>query len=158
MSEASKQPHSPYFLDWAWENKLLVLPIALALMFSLCGGCFGLAYISSLQALRKNPLHIKSVEAARGNEQVVKELGLPIEGGIISEGNIEVDDEMQQGYADCTIPISGPIGSAKLFVKAKLEEGTWTINSLQASLENSGQIVTIIDPAAVPEEKPVAEE
>lgn len=158
MSEAPKQPHSPYFLDWAWANKLLVLPIVLALMFSLCGGCFGLAYISSLQSLRKNPLHMKSVEAARENEQVVKELGLPIEGGFISEGKIEVDDEMQQGYADCTIPISGPIGTAKLFVKAKLEAGTWIINSLQASLENSGQIVTIIDPDAVPEEKPEAVE
>lgn len=140
-----RQPHSPYFLDWAWEHKLLMIPIVLALVFSLCGGCVGLIYMNLIQTIRQNPLHSKVVELARKNERVVAELGEPIEGGFITEGTIEADDDNMNGTADCTIPIGGPKGSARLIIKATLAEGRWTVNSLTASMGNSGQVITLVD-------------
>lgn len=154
MNETPQAPPSPYFLDWAWEHKLLMLPIVLALAFSLCGGCFGLAYVNSLQAMRQNPLHRQAVQAARDNEIAAAELGLPIDGGFILEGTIEVDDLNQEGYADCMIPVKGSQGTGKLFVKGKLHEGNWTVNSLKISLEQSGQILTLVDEEAAQKDAP----
>ncbi|MCG6157933.1 cytochrome c oxidase assembly factor Coa1 family protein [Rubinisphaera margarita] len=145
MSETSPKPRSPYFLDWAWEHKLLMTPIVLALLFSLCGGCVGLIYINLMQTIRQNPLHSKVVEIARENPQVAEELGAPIEGGFITEGVLEADDDNMNGTADCTIPIGGPQGTARLLVKATLSEGRWTINSLTASMGTSGQVITLVE-------------
>ena len=137
-------PRQPSFIDWAFEHKVLMLPIVFTLMASLCGGCLGMAYISGLNTIRDNPLHKQSVELARKNEAIVAELGLPIEGGLISEGILEIEDLGEHGHADCVIPISGPKGSARLFVKATLSEKKWTIDHLKASLTTSGKMITLV--------------
>jgi hypothetical protein len=132
-------------MDWAFQHKLLMLPIVFTLMVSVCGGCFAMAYISGLNTIRKDPLHKQSVDLARENEAIAQELGSPIEGGLVTEGVIEIKDAGEHGHADCVIPISGPKGSARLFVKATLNETKWTIKKLTASLEKSGKVITLVE-------------
>ncbi len=145
MSENLPAARQPSFIEWAFQHKLLMLPILFTLMVSICGGCFAMAYISGLNTIRKNPLHKQSVDLARENEAIVQELGRPIEGGLITEGVIEIKDAGDQGHADCVIPISGPNGTARLFVKATLNETKWTIKKLTASLEKSGKVITLVE-------------
>lgn len=144
MSENTPSSQQPSFVDWAMQHKLLMLPILFTLMLSLCGGCFGMAYISGLNTIRDNPLHKQSVELARKNEIISQELGSPIEGGLITEGTLDIKDAGEHGHADCVIPISGPNGNARLFVKATLSESKWTIKQLKASLETSGKMITLV--------------
>jgi len=145
LSENTPPVRQPSFMDWAFQHKLLMLPIVFTLMVSVCGGCFAMAYISGLNTIRKDPLHKQSVDLARENEAIAQELGSPIEGGLVTEGVIEINDAGEQGHADCVIPISGPKGSARLFVKASLNETKWTIKKLTASLEKSGKVITLVE-------------
>ncbi len=145
MSENTGPVRQPSFMDWAFQHKLLMLPIVFTLMVSVCGGCFAMAYISGLNTIRKDPLHKQSVDLARENEAIAQELGSPIEGGLVTEGVIEIKDAGEHGHADCVIPISGPKGSARLFVKATLNETKWTIKKLTASLEKSGKVITLVE-------------
>ncbi len=145
MSENTPPVRQPSFMDWAFQHKLLMLPIVFTLMVSVCGGCFAMAYISGLNTIRKDPLHKQSVDLARENEAIAEELGSPIEGGLVAEGVIEIKDAGEHGHADCVIPISGPKGSARLFVKATLNETKWTIKKLTASLEKSGKVITLVE-------------
>ncbi len=145
MSENTGPVRQPSFMDWAFQHKLLMLPIVFTLMISVCGGCFAMAYISGLNTIRKDPLHKQSVDLARENEAIAQELGSPIEGGLVTEGVIEIKDAGEHGHADCVIPISGPKGSARLFVKATLNETKWTIKKLTASLEKSGKVITLVE-------------
>ncbi|MBL4883140.1 MAG: hypothetical protein JKY95_01220 [Planctomycetaceae bacterium] len=129
------------------QNKLLMLPILFTLMVSLCGGCFGMAYISGLSTIRDNPIHKQSVELAQENETIALELGQPITGGLFTgNGTINIEDAGEHGYADnVVIPISGPKGKGTLTVKATLSEKVWTITQLTASLETSGKVITLVE-------------
>lgn len=132
------------FFEWAWKHKLMMLPIVLALMLSVCGGVVGMIYISALSGVRENPLHREAVTIASENEQVRKALGEPMAGGFIESGTINIDEEAQFGSADIEIPISGPLGRGRLIVEGKLAEGNWSVEKLTASLEN-GQVIPLVD-------------
>lgn len=147
------------FFEWAWKHKLMMLPIVLALMLSVCGGVVGMIYISALSGVRENPLHREAVTIASENEQVRKALGEPMAGGFIESGTINIDEEAQFGSADIEIPISGPLGRGRLIVEGKLAEGNWSVEKLTASLEN-GQVIPLVEEKTDAEkanQKPVAE-
>lgn len=132
------------FFDWAWKHKLMMLPIVLAIVLSICGGFAGLVYVSALSGVRSHPFYQQAMALASEHPRVIEATGLPLTGGFITKGEIQVDDENQHGSADVEIPVTGPRGDGRLRVRGRLVEGEWVIDQLTASLAN-GQVIVVKD-------------
>ena len=142
MTVPTNPPPSEDFFDWAWKHKLMMVPIVLALMLSICAGFVGLIYVSALNGVRAHPFYQQALTLAGENAQIRQAIGQPVTGGFITKGNIQVDEENENGSADVEIPVSGPTGDGRLLVRGWRIEGTWQIDNLTASLSN-GQVIIV---------------
>ena len=102
--------------NWKWlvpTGCLTIIVIPLLLI----GGIVGFAF----KAFGSSWPVEHGVERAGQHTQVVEALGEPIERGWWASGTIKY--EGSSGYADVTVPISGPKGDARLYIIASRRAG-----------------------------------
>ena len=115
--------------NWKWVVPALTLVVLLG---------FGVLMALILGVLKSSDAYRGAVERARNAPGVIAALGTPIEPGFLVTGNIKVKGE--SGTAQLEIPVSGPKGSARIYVSATKSLGSWHFPGLVVQLDGSQQL------------------
>ena len=107
---------------------LLLIPVGCAGVLVLCCGFFGVIYTLVSGTMRQSEPYRDALGAARDNVEVIEALGEPIEAGFFVTGSINSSGGV--GSANLSIPISGPKGSATIYVVAEKYAGTWEYQTM----------------------------
>lgn len=100
--------------------------------------CAMLAFILGLVALpflllRNSAVTKLALVRAQEDRELQEQIGAPLKLGWFVGGSLETGG--QSGSADLSIPVSGPRGSATLYVTAIRSAGTWRIVDYQARVK-----------------------
>lgn len=91
----------------------------------------------------------QAIQKAQADPQVVELLGLPITSGSAVSGSISTSGDAS-GEADLSIPISGPKGSARLYLSGKLHAGIWTFQTLEVDPKHGKARINLLNPTTDP--------
>jgi len=129
--------------DWYERNWKWAVPV----------GCLGAvvvvaAFVIAMFAfvfgvIKYSDVYKESIAQARGNAQVTRALGLPVEEGFFVLGSIHVNGP--RGEADMAIPISGPRASGTIYAQAKKSAGLWYFTLLEVAIEGSEGRIDLLD-------------
>ena len=145
---------------WFGRNWLWFLPTVILLpLLCCCGGPMGLIWFGVGKALEMPP-YVDSVALAEQNAEVQNQLGTPIEA---PEGVMDLFTMMQDGgqfnlnqtgsqvLFDANVPLTGPNGTATLWIDAESNDGgaTWIYNMQEIELPD-GTTVDLISGGTQP--------
>ncbi len=102
---------------------------------AVCSLTFGL--------MKKSGAYQQAVAAARADSDVIATLGTPIEEGFFVMGEIQLNNN--GGYANLSIPISGPDGEATIYVEAEKSGADWSFRALEVVVRDTGQWIHLLD-------------
>ncbi len=83
----------------------------------------------------------EALARARAEPELVAALGEPITAGLLTSGSIQLDNA--SGSADLSIPLSGPKGSATLYLVATKDAGQWHYTTLAVELADGGRRIDL---------------
>ena len=112
--------------NWKW-----VVPVGCLTPIVVCCGGGTLILLLAFGAIKSSDPYKEALERAKANEEVKGLLGEPIEAGFFVSGSIETSGA--SGKADLSIPISGPKGSATIYVTASKTAGKWEYSTLEVA-------------------------
>ena len=120
-------------MNWFKRHWIWVVPIGcLGAIISVGGilfACFWLVFALT----RQSAVFGDAMVMVRDDRQVVAALGEPIEPGWWLLGNLQITGP--SGSADLMFPISGPHGSATVYLVAEKEAGEWFFDRLEVKLK-----------------------
>ena len=118
--EAAPRPGAPQgsWLSRHWGKTLVLGCFGLILAFTALAT---LIVMVAFGAMKSSDVYQQALARAKANPQVVEKLGTPIQEGFFVSGNI--DASPGRGEAKLTIPISGPKGSATIFLPVAVKLG-----------------------------------
>ena len=106
------------------------------------GGGIIMIVISSMKSC---DAYSEALVRARSNSALVEALGEPITDGFLPTGSIQISGD--SGVAKISVSISGPKGSAVLYLDAEKSMGKWSFNSLKAVVDETDQEVDLLPSA-----------
>lgn len=137
-----------YESPWVWVTSgcclgCVVVPLVLVGVFGA-----GIFYLFKSTGVRD-----EAVERARTHPAVVEALGEPIEAGWMIQGSINIhheggDPNEPSGEADFSLPLSGPEGEGRLYVRARRFGGEWVYEELSLAVEGRGSPIDLLEEAA----------
>ena len=149
MRPAMGTPVEPLRADLAtsWWNRHWKAVVALSVVAGLLAvaGVVTLVFSLTFGVMRQSGAYRQAVAAAKADDAVVKTLGTPIEEGYFVMGQIELSRD--RGYANLTIPISGPRAKATIYVEADKVGTHWSFRSLEVVVDGTGQWIHLGDGA-----------
>jgi hypothetical protein len=86
-------------------------------------------------------------QRAESNPILIERLGTPMKEGWLVTGSINVTPA--NGDADLTMPISGPKGSATVYVTARKSLGVWKYTAMQAAVAGDSQRIDLLSTGSV---------
>ncbi len=122
-----------------WWQRRWKLAVALGVVMSLLLFSGFVVAVCSLTfgVMKKSGAYQQAVAAARADSDVVATLGTPIEEGFFVMGRIELIDD--GGYANLSIPITGPNGAATIYAEAEKSRGHWSFHTLEVMVQDTGE-------------------
>jgi hypothetical protein len=102
------------------------------------GGFIAAIVFFVFSIMKSNDAYQHALEAARHNPEVVAALGEPIKDGMFVTGHTE--ESGGAGNAQLSASLSGPKGSAKLYVEARKVAGQWHYDAMVVQLDGGKQI------------------
>jgi len=121
---------------WAVPGGVLVLVLLLAaapvMLFMLISG-----------QVKSSEVYVEALSAARSDADLTEDIGKPIEDGLFPGGSFQISGP--SGYAEISIPISGPRGSATVYGVAEKSIGEWSFTDLIVEVEGSGHRINLLD-------------
>ena len=132
-------PRSWWSRNWKW-----LVPVCIGTPILVCAGFVTLVVTMAFGIIRNTEVYAQAVYTARTDADVVAALGTPIEEGFLVSGNMEVTS--QSGYADLSIPISGPYGSATIYAEAEKHQGEWYFESLEVVVDETDEWIDLLGP------------
>lgn len=127
-----KSPPSWWDRNWKWFLPTLVI----AIMVISVGFIATLVYLV-FGFIKKSEPYQAGLALARENPALIEAIGEPLEPGWFSTGNIHYSGTV--GYADISIPIKGPKGSATVYVEAVRKLGNWEIKRAAVNIDGNGE-------------------
>lgn len=91
--------------------------------------------------MKQSDAYKNSFSMIQKNSQVIEMLGTPIESGLLVSGN--VNTSMGTGHAELSYSVSGPKGSAKVYLKAEKVLDHWEFQRLIVQPE-AGEAVNLV--------------
>ncbi len=146
MRPGMSTPIDPPALPKSWWDRRWKAVVALSVIAALAaGGFIALLFSLTFGVMRASGAYRQAVAAARADHTVVEMLGSPIEEGYFVMGEIELGRD--RGYANLTIPISGPRAKATIYVEADKVGTHWTFRALEVVVEETGEWIHLADGA-----------
>src|SRR5262245_12157454 len=119
-------------------------------------GCLGMVLMAvvfvvavayfAIESFKSSPPYQEAMAKTRSNAAVIRELGEPIEAGLLFSGRINVNGA--SGNADLSIPVSGPKKSGKVFVVAEKKLGKWEFSALEVEIEGESKRINLLTPSS----------
>jgi hypothetical protein len=111
---------------------VLLLAAAPVMLFMLISG-----------QVKSSEVYVEALSAARSDADLTEDIGKPIEDGLFPGGSFQISGP--SGYAEISIPISGPRGSATVYGVAEKSIGEWSFTDLIVEVEGSGHRINLLD-------------
>jgi len=124
--------------NWFARNWKWAAPTGCLLMVLLVGAFIGTIFFFVFSMMKSNDAYQHAMELARHNPEVVAALGEPIKDGWLVTGHTEQSGGA--GNAQISSSLSGPKGSAQLYVEARMIAGQWHYDALVVKLDGGRQI------------------
>ncbi|MFD0319911.1 cytochrome c oxidase assembly factor Coa1 family protein [Lysobacter gummosus] len=127
--------------NWKWfvpTGCLTVLLLAALALVGLIG--LGIKGASGLFASSEPVRH--SVTLAQANPAVVAALGKPLEVGMMIQGSMHTSND--DGHADLSLPLTGPLGKGRLYLKADRAVGRWSYSLIEVAIDGSDQRIDLL--------------
>lgn len=121
--------------NWWSRNWKWVVPVGCLVPIVLGSGIVILVVTLIFGALKSSDPYTHALARARASDEVKAVLGEPIQPGFWVSGNFNVNGS--SGNADFSIPLSGPKGSATLYVTATKAAGRWQFTTLEVAPKGS---------------------
>jgi len=122
-----QQPRSWWGRNWKW-----VIPVGCIVPIVLCAGlCTGIC-VFGFGILKSSWAFTEGVELARHNPKVIEELGEPIETGWMITGSVNINGS--SGFANLSIPLSGPKNQGTLYVTAEKHAEEWKFEKAEVEI------------------------
>jgi hypothetical protein len=124
--------------NWKW-----VVPVgflSVVLLLSLAVICL---YFLIFGQVRSSEVYVEAMSAARSDAEVCEAIGKPTEDGLFP--SFSFYSSGASGYAEFSIPISGPDGSATMYGAAEKSLGDWTFKALIVEVDESGRRIILHD-------------
>jgi len=137
MMPPSQPPRSWWSRNWKWFVPVVTLPPLLC-----CCVTPVLLFVGVFSAIRSSEPFTKSLEMVQASPEVQAELGTPIKAGFMLQGNINYQNS--GGDADIYYPVSGPNGSATVYVTATRAQGQWTFDDVTVSIDATGERIDLL--------------
>ena len=128
------QPKSWLGRNWKW---LLAVTFLGLVVFS--AGIFALI----MEGMRSSDVAQEALARAQANPAMVQRLGARIDEGWMMSGSIN-EATGGSGDAQLAVPISGPKGSATVYVIASKVAGTWNYSQILAAIDGSGEKIDLL--------------
>jgi len=125
--------------SWLGRNWKWLLAVTFLGMVVFAAGIFALI----MQGMRSSDVAQEAVTRAQANPAMVQRLGPGIDEGWMMSGSINVAAG-GTGDAQLAVPISGPKGSATVYVIANKVAGTWNYSQILAAIDGSGEKVDLL--------------
>ncbi|MBO7941890.1 hypothetical protein JTP77_039250, partial [Streptomyces sp. S9] len=101
------------------------------LLFGLIG--LGIKGVSGLMSGSEPVRH--AMQLAQANPEVKAAFGEPLETGLGFQGSLTTDND--SGAADLSLPITGPKGSGRIYIKGSREADRWTYRLIEVAIDGS---------------------
>ena len=95
------------------------------------------------QGIKDHEAFAQAIAAVESNPEALERIGQPIRIGMMN--NFSINDSFGKKTAKFEAPISGPEGSATIFVEGEAEGETWTLTSVRVRYSD-GVEVELLDP------------
>lgn len=147
LSPAAGRP-VPERRSWWSRNWIWFVPTGCLTFLALIVGFVAVLVLVVAGSMKSSDAYKEAVERAKNNPAVIEALGTPIEEGWFVSGKTNVTGP--SGEADLAIPISGPKGSATIYVVAEKSAGEWNFSTLRVEVKGSDERIDL--QAALPAE------
>ncbi len=131
------RPKTWYQRNWKWFVPLLLVVVATLFL-----GFIATVYFGVTHMMRGSVPYQVAVEHAMKNPNVQAKLGAPIRIGQFISGSLNTSDS--SGSAILSIPMEGPTGSGRVYVRAEKSAGNWRYEVLEF-LSDDGAAVNLLD-------------
>ena len=83
-----------------------------------------------------------AISLAQANPAAVAALGTPLEPGMMINGTLQTDNS--SGHADLSMPLKGPKGSGRVYIKGEREADRWTYSLIELAIDASGDRIDLL--------------
>ena len=126
--------------NWKWFVPVGCLSVVLVAVVFVAA----VAYLA-FGSIKSTYVYQEAIAKTRSNAAVVRELGEPIEPGLLISGRIDVNES--SGNADMSIPVSGPKKSGRVYVSAVKKLGKWDFSALEVEVEGKTERINVLTPS-----------
>ena len=125
-------------------SKLGLIGCTVLGMCVLCCGGFSGAIVTGVTAMMKGSTpYQEAMVLVQENDTLQQELGTPIAPSFFVTGNMQTSGS--SGTASLVWTVSGPEGSAIIYLEADKTAGQWVFDSVIARMDASGDIVDLLE-------------
>lgn len=117
-----------YEKNWLERNWKWLVPVSLSGALALFAGVIFAFLFFIMSVVKSSDPFTLAMKTARAHPAVTTALGAPIKEGFFVSGTVSTSGP--SGKAELSIPLSGPNGSATLYVKARKSVGQWVFSQL----------------------------
>ncbi|PCJ62944.1 MAG: hypothetical protein COA79_02100 [Planctomycetota bacterium] len=135
--------NEPEKKNWWGRNWKWFVPIGCFGLVALFMCFFAAIFFFVFSMMKSSDAYKQGFSTAINNEEVQLALGTPIEAGMFVAGNINVSGA--SGQANLSIPISGPLGDATIYLEATKSGGRWSFHNLEVEITGSGQSINLLE-------------
>ncbi|MFK3648486.1 cytochrome c oxidase assembly factor Coa1 family protein [Lysobacter enzymogenes] len=139
--------------NWKWlvpTGCLTVLLLFALVLAGLIG--LGVKGVSGLMSGSEPVRH--ALALAKAHPEVQAAFGEPLETGMGFQGSLTTHND--SGSADLSVPIKGPKGSGRLYVKGEREADRWTYRLIEIAVDGSERRIDLLGSPAQSAPKEVA--
>lgn len=146
------QAYQPNWWNRNWKWFVPVGCLSMILLF--------VAFIALIASLvfgmmKSSDVYGQALTQAKASPMVIEALGAPIRDGYFTSGSIQ--ESGPSGTAELSIPISGPKGSATIYLEARKSAGQWSFTKLVVEIEKTNRRIDLLVGSEA-NEKPALEE
>ena len=134
--------NEPYRPNWWSRNWKWFVPVGClsTLLLFAAGVALLLSFVFGM--MKSTDVYSQALQRAKADPQVMAALGSPIADGYFTSGSIQ--ETGPSGSAELSIPISGPKGSATIYLEARKSTGQWSFNKLVVEIEHPNRRIDLL--------------
>jgi hypothetical protein len=131
--------------NWKW-----VIPSLCVVSLVMIAAFVGVIFIFITVVMKSSDAYQLPIKAVRSDIRVARAIGSPIREGYFVTGNFNETTtnggSSGSGQANFTIPISGPKGSATVYIVGTKAVGKWSFSTLVVEVDKTKQRIDINSP------------
>jgi Cytochrome oxidase complex assembly protein 1 len=133
------RPRTWFGRNWKWFAPLLAVATLLVLGLFIVG-----SWEMAESFIRSSEPYRTALQRAQDSPLVAIEIGLPFRERWYGDENIQMSGD--SGYAELSIPITGPNGKGRIVADARERHGIWMYRTLEVDVDGQDTPIPLLTP------------